>query len=82
MSVITRIGRRRKVTQSLKPKKSIAGNKMKVGYFIFGHVANSVVLSLLNIFVQVFFFFFFVASAQHHSVFCWVYCVELQSSHH
>ena len=56
MSVITRIGRRRKVTQSLKPKKSIAGNKMKVGYFIFGHVANSVVLSLLNIFVQVFFF--------------------------
>ena len=57
MSVITRIGRRRKVTQSLKPKKSIAGNKMKVGYFIFGHVANSVVLSLLNIFVQVFFFY-------------------------
>ena len=58
MNVITRIGRRRKVTQSLKPKKSIAGNKMKVGYFIFGHVANSVVLSLLNIFVQVFFFFY------------------------
>ena len=81
MSVITRIGRRRKVTQSLKPKKSIAGNKMKVGYFIFGHVANSVVLSLLNIFVQVF-FFFMVASAQHRSAFCWVYCVELQSSHH
>ena len=80
MSVITRIGRRRKVTQSLKPKKSVAGNKMKVGYFIFGHVANSVLLSLLNIFVQV--FFFTVASAQHHSVFCWVYCVELQSSHH
>ena len=23
-------------------------------------------------------FFFMVASAQHHSVFCWVYCVELQ----
>lgn len=80
MSVITRIGRRRKVTQSLKPKKSIAGNKMKVGYFIFGHVVNSVVLSLLNIFVQV--FFFYGRSAQHRSAFCWVYCVELQSSHH
>ena len=55
MSVITRIGRRRKVTQSLKPKKSIAGNEMKVGYFIFGHVVDSVVLSLLNIFVIFFY---------------------------